>query len=76
MSGGHPRAARECLDVQRLRVVPVHPVADATEAGEIEQSLFFGGGGHGTDRATARSGLSTDTMWSQPVDGNARLGAR
>jgi hypothetical protein len=36
-------AAGECLDVQRLRVLPVDPVADAAEAREVAQVLRRGG---------------------------------
>ena len=41
--GRHVRAARERLDVQRLRVLPVHPVANATQPREVAQVLLGGG---------------------------------
>jgi len=34
------RAAGERLDVQRLRVLPVHPVADTAQSREITQPLL------------------------------------
>jgi hypothetical protein len=52
------RAASERLDVQRLRVLPVDPVADAPHPREVAQVLrCVGSAGHLPDRATsARSG--------------------
>ena len=41
--GRHVRAAGERLDVQRLRVLPVDPVADAAQPREVVQVLRFGG---------------------------------
>ena len=47
MPGRHVRAAGERLDVQRLRVLPVDPVADAAQPGEVAQVLLGGRrGGH------------------------------
>jgi hypothetical protein len=37
------RAAGERLDVQRLRVFPVDPVADAAQPREVAQVLRLGG---------------------------------
>jgi hypothetical protein len=49
------RAAGERLDVQRLRVLPVDPVADAAQPREVAQVLHRGGSaGHLRDRATSR----------------------
>jgi hypothetical protein len=42
MSGGHVRAAGERLDVQRLRVLPIDPVSNATENREIAQVMRRG----------------------------------
>jgi hypothetical protein len=36
------RAAGERLDVQRLRVLPVDPVADAAQPREVAQVLYLG----------------------------------
>jgi hypothetical protein len=48
------RAASERLDVQRLRILPVDPVADAAQPREVAQVLVRGGsGGHLIDRATS-----------------------
>jgi hypothetical protein len=41
--GRHVRAAGERLDVQRLRVLPVDPVADAAQPREVAQVLRRGG---------------------------------
>src|SRR5262249_39008027 len=41
--GRHVRAAGERLDVQRLRVLPVDPVADAPQPREVAQVLRCGG---------------------------------
>ena len=47
-------AAGERLDVQRLRVLPVDPVADAAQPREVAQALRLGGSaGHLRDRATS-----------------------
>ena len=43
MPGRHVRAAGERLDVQRLRVLPVDPVADAAQPREVAQVLRRGG---------------------------------
>jgi hypothetical protein len=49
------RAAGERLDVQRLRVLPVDPVADAAQPREVAQVLRRGGfAGQTRDRATVR----------------------
>src|SRR5664279_2117337 len=49
----HVRAAGERLDVQRLRVLPVDPVADAAQPREVAQVLLRGGSaGHLHNRAT------------------------
>jgi putative membrane protein len=53
VSGRHVRVAGERFDVQRLRVLPVDPVADAAQPREIAQVLLRGGSaGHLRDRAT------------------------
>src|SRR5207244_1478121 len=41
--GRHMRAAGERVDVQRFRVLPVDPVADAAEQREIAQVVIGGG---------------------------------
>ena len=52
--GRHVHAAGERLDVQRLRVLPVDPVADAAQPREVAQVLRRGGSaGHLRDRATS-----------------------
>jgi hypothetical protein len=52
--GRHVRATGECLDVQRLRVLPVDPVADAAQPREVAQVLRRGGSaGHLRYRATS-----------------------
>jgi hypothetical protein len=43
----------ERLDVQRLRVVPVDPIADTTQQREVAQALLGGATGHLGDAATA-----------------------
>ena len=51
------RAAGERLDVQRLRVLPVDPVADAAQQREVAQVLLRGGSaGHPRDRGTSLRG--------------------
>jgi len=51
--GRHVRAAGERLDVQRLRVLPVDPVADPAQPREVAQVLRRGGSaGYLRDRAT------------------------
>jgi hypothetical protein len=44
MSRRHVHAAGERLDVERLRVVPVDPVADAAQPREVAQARAVGGG--------------------------------
>jgi hypothetical protein len=39
MSGGHVDAPRKRLDVQRLRVLAIHAVADASQEREVAQVL-------------------------------------
>ena len=52
--GRHVRAAGERLDVQRLRVLPVDPVANAAQPREVAQVLRCGGSaGHLRDHATS-----------------------
>jgi hypothetical protein len=52
MPGRHVRAARERLDVQRLRVLAVDPVANAAQAREVAKVLRRGGSaGHDENRA-------------------------
>src|ERR1700680_499880 len=54
MPGRHVRAAGQRLNVQRLRVLPVDPVANAAQPGEVTQVLGPGGcAGHTQDRATS-----------------------
>src|SRR3954451_18483401 len=51
--GGHVHAAGERLDVQRLRVLPVDPVADAAKPCKVAQVLRRGwAAGHLRNRAT------------------------
>src|SRR5439155_9763459 len=58
--GRHVRATGERLDVQWLRVLPVHPVADAAQPGEVAQALLLGGAaGHLRDGATSSRELPT-----------------
>src|SRR5271155_4812113 len=53
--GRHVRTAGERLDVQRLRVLPVDPVADAAQPCEVAQMLVRGGSaGHTQDRTSRR----------------------
>ena len=53
MPGRHVRVAGERLDVQRLRVLPVDPVADAAQQREVAQVLLRGWSArHLRDRAT------------------------
>ena len=56
--GGHVHAAGERLDVQRLCVLPVDPVADAAQEREVAQVRGGGGGAdaHIRDRATSHGG--------------------
>ena len=54
------RAAGERLDVQRLRVLPVDPVADAAQPGEVAEVLWRNrSAGHPRDRATSRRGVTS-----------------
>jgi hypothetical protein len=47
----HP--AGQCLDVQWLGVLPIHPIPDAPQQREIAQTLDVGRSiGHAPDRAT------------------------
>jgi hypothetical protein len=49
-------AAGERLDVQRLRVLPVDPVANAAQQREVAQVLLSGGSaGHMGDRTSQQS---------------------
>jgi hypothetical protein len=49
------RAAGECLDVQRLRVFSVDPIADTAQPREVAQMLRRSGpAGHLRNRATSR----------------------
>ena len=49
------RVAGERLDVERLGVLAVDPVADAAQPGEVAQVLLVAGSaGHLRDRATSR----------------------
>jgi hypothetical protein len=55
--GRHVRAAGERLDVQRLGVVAVDPVADLTQEREIAEVLCRGGSArHSWNRAMSRAG--------------------
>jgi hypothetical protein len=53
-------AAGERVDVERLRILPVHPVANTAQLRELPQVRCGRGGsaGHLGDRATARGKLS------------------
>jgi len=56
--GRHVYATGEHLDVERLRVLPVDPVADAAQPREVAQVLCCGGSaGHLRDHATSHRGL-------------------
>ncbi len=59
------------LDVERLRVLPVDPVADAAQPDEIAQVLFgHGGAAHAHDPATVdgnRAGLPAGSFRSNPA---------
>jgi hypothetical protein len=51
-------AAGERLDVQRLRVLPVDPVADPAQPRQVAQTLFRGGpAGHTHDRMSCRPAI-------------------
>jgi hypothetical protein len=53
--GRHVRIAGERLDIQRLGVLAVDPVADAAQPGKVAQVLLVGGSAsHLRDRATSR----------------------
>jgi hypothetical protein len=53
--GRHVDAAGQRLDVQRLRVLPIDPVANAAQPREVAQVLRCGGfAGHLRDRARSR----------------------
>ena len=55
----HVHAAGERLDVQRLRVVPVHPVAHAAQQLEVAQMRsLVGPAGHLSDGVTARGDVT------------------
>src|SRR5215212_9651634 len=55
VTGRHVRAAGERLDVQRLRVLPVYPVANAAQEREVTQVLrCSGSAGHLRDHATSQ----------------------
>jgi len=61
--GRHVHAAGERLDVQRLRVLPVDPVADAAQPREVAQVLRRGGpAGHLRDRAIYDASGCTATV--------------
>src|SRR5512133_386433 len=69
-------AAGQGLDVQRLGVLPVDPVADATQQREVAQVLRRrGSAGHLRDRATSRrscpaplaSGPTPSPLWPSPL---------
>jgi hypothetical protein len=72
----HVGAAGQGLDVQRLGILPVDPVADATQQREVAQVLRRGGSaGHLRDRATSRrscpaplaSGPTPSPLWPSPL---------
>jgi len=49
------RATRERLDVQRLRVLPVDPIANTAQPREVAQVLRRGGtAAHSRDRANRK----------------------
>jgi hypothetical protein len=61
MPGRHVRTPGERLDVQRLRILPVDPVADAAQPREVAQVLRRGGSaGHLRDRATSHRSLPSE----------------
>jgi uncharacterized membrane protein len=62
------RAAGERLDVQRLRVLAVDPVADATQPSEVAQVLRRGCAGHLRDRATRPRVSTFACMTTRPPD--------
>jgi hypothetical protein len=53
--GRHVRAPGERLDVQRLRVLPVDPVADLAQPCEVTQALSLGRSAGHTHDGTLRS---------------------
>jgi hypothetical protein len=66
MPGRHVRAAGERLDVQRLRVFPVDPVANAAQPRKVAQVLRFGGSAcHLRDHTTSHRGVleSVDVVY-------------
>jgi hypothetical protein len=55
VTGRHVRPARECLDVERLRVVAIDAIAHPAQQREITQALhLIRFAGHPRDRATTR----------------------
>src|SRR6266545_4173631 len=73
--GRHVRAAGERLDVQRLRVLPVEPIANAAQPRKVAQVLHrSGSAGHPRDRATSApelpsaAGVPPHSAWrNRPV---------
>ena len=59
-------AAGERLDVERLRVVPVDPVADAAQPREVPEVLCRRRAGHVPDAATD-DGCGQDANHTAPV---------
>jgi hypothetical protein len=56
--GRHVRAAGERLDVQRLRVLPIDPVADAAQPREVAQVLRRGGSAGHREIVPRRAGAA------------------
>jgi hypothetical protein len=63
MSRRHVDAAGERLDVERLRVVPVDPVADAAQPREVAQAKVVGGG----QRTRIRMTMTTRTRAAMAI---------
>ncbi len=62
MPGRHVHAPSEGLDVERLRVLAIDPVAHATQEGEITQTLI-GDGSTGHVPMVPRSGVTIAFSW-------------
>ena len=57
MPGRHVQAAGQCLNIQRLCILPVDPVANVTQPREVAQVLLDGGrAGHLRNRAMSDPG--------------------
>jgi len=85
--GRHVRATGERLDIQRLRILPVDPVADPAQPRKVVQVLRLGGsGGHPCSLSSRHAVLISQrrrpdqaevvsrSLWPRPrrSDGSAR----